>query len=233
MRLTHRSKGGGHPEQLVRHNGSCVSYIIPVSSPMTMAAPSTNWIRYCMGRVAPYKRRVPGLCPTSARPAPIYAPEALRRPESTHSYRSSSVPTTGRNAPRTGRSLIAWRTDSPGATPSVLSVLEPKGRSRGSSVQAPVIVLCWRLPEGRSERDPQACSNSGSGRRRLQPAGRADEDRTLARLRGLRSDLIDPSIAAHHGRIVKRTGDCSIIEFRSVVDAVGCAVEAQNGFAER
>jgi class 3 adenylate cyclase len=35
----------------------------------------------------------------------------------------------------------------------------------------------------------------------------ADEERTLARLRGLRSDLIDPAIAAHHGRIVKRTGD--------------------------
>ena len=35
----------------------------------------------------------------------------------------------------------------------------------------------------------------------------ADEDRTLARLRGLRSDLIDPAVAAHHGRIVKRTGD--------------------------
>src|SRR5271163_4917344 len=50
----------------------------------------------------------------------------------------------------------------------------------------------------------------------------ADEDRTLARLRGLRSDLIDPAIAAHRGRIVKRTGDGSIIEFRSVVDAVRC-----------
>ena len=37
----------------------------------------------------------------------------------------------------------------------------------------------------------------------------ADEDRTLARLRGLRSDLIDPAITAHHGRIVKRTGDGS------------------------
>ena len=46
----------------------------------------------------------------------------------------------------------------------------------------------------------------------------ADEDRILARLRTLRSDLIDPAIAAHHGRIVKRTGDGSIIEFRSVVD---------------
>jgi class 3 adenylate cyclase len=34
-----------------------------------------------------------------------------------------------------------------------------------------------------------------------------DEDRTLSRLRGLRSDLFDPAIDAHHGRIVKRTGD--------------------------
>ena len=48
----------------------------------------------------------------------------------------------------------------------------------------------------------------------------ADEDRILARLRALRSDLIDPIISVHHGRIVKRTGDGSIIEFRSVVDAV-------------
>src|SRR5437660_11649106 len=61
----------------------------------------------------------------------------------------------------------------------------------------------------------------------------ADEDRTLARLRGLRSDLIDPAIAAHHGRIVKRTGDGGIIEFRSVVDAVRCAIEIQNGLIER
>jgi adenylate cyclase len=61
----------------------------------------------------------------------------------------------------------------------------------------------------------------------------ADEDRTLARLRGLRSDLIDPAIAAHHGRTVKRTGDGSIIEFRSVVDAVRCAIEVQNGMVER
>src|SRR5271157_5011766 len=61
----------------------------------------------------------------------------------------------------------------------------------------------------------------------------ADEDRTLARLRGLRSDLIDPAIAAHHGRIVKRTGDGSLIEFRSVVDAVRCAIEVQNGLVER
>jgi class 3 adenylate cyclase len=61
----------------------------------------------------------------------------------------------------------------------------------------------------------------------------ADEHRTLSRLRGLRSDLIDPAIDAHHGRIVKRTGDGSLIEFRSVVDAVRCAIEVQNGLIER
>jgi class 3 adenylate cyclase len=42
----------------------------------------------------------------------------------------------------------------------------------------------------------------------------ADEDRILARFRTLRSDLIDPTIAVHHGRMVKRTGDGSIVEFR-------------------
>jgi adenylate cyclase len=61
----------------------------------------------------------------------------------------------------------------------------------------------------------------------------ADEDRTLARVKGLRSDLIDPAIAAHHGRIVKRTGDGAIVEFHSVVDAFPCATEVQHGMVER
>jgi adenylate cyclase len=61
----------------------------------------------------------------------------------------------------------------------------------------------------------------------------ADEERVLARLRALRSDLIDPTVAIHRGRIVKRTGDGAIIEFRSAVDAVRCAIEVQNGMAER
>ena len=61
----------------------------------------------------------------------------------------------------------------------------------------------------------------------------ADEDRILARLRTFRSDLIDPTIAVHHGRIIKRTGDGSIIEFRSVVDAVNCAIEVQRAMVER
>ena len=61
----------------------------------------------------------------------------------------------------------------------------------------------------------------------------ADEERTLARLRALRSDLFDPTIALHHGRVIKRTGDGVLIEFRSVVDAVRCAIEVQNGMVER
>jgi adenylate cyclase len=61
----------------------------------------------------------------------------------------------------------------------------------------------------------------------------ADEDRILARLRTLRSDLIDPAIAVHHGRVVKRTGDGAIIEFRSAVDAVKLAVEIQRAMVER
>jgi adenylate cyclase len=61
----------------------------------------------------------------------------------------------------------------------------------------------------------------------------ADEDRTLARLRALRSDLIDPTIAVHNGRVIKRTGDGALVEFRSVVDAVRCAIEVQSGMVER
>ena len=61
----------------------------------------------------------------------------------------------------------------------------------------------------------------------------ADEDRILARLRTLRSDLIDPIISVHHGRVVKRTGDGAIVEFRSVVDAVNLAIEVQRAMVER
>ena len=61
----------------------------------------------------------------------------------------------------------------------------------------------------------------------------ADEERLLARLRALRSDLIDPTIAVHKGRVVKRTGDGAIVEFRSAVDAVRCAIEIQDAMVER
>src|SRR3984885_12700939 len=49
----------------------------------------------------------------------------------------------------------------------------------------------------------------------------------------LRSDLIDPASAAHRGRVVKRTGDGLLAEFRSVVDAVHCAIAFQTGMVER
>ncbi len=61
----------------------------------------------------------------------------------------------------------------------------------------------------------------------------ADEDWILARLRALRADLIDPTIAVHHGRVVKRTGDGSLVEFGSVVEAVRCAITVQNAMVER
>jgi TolB-like protein/class 3 adenylate cyclase/tetratricopeptide (TPR) repeat protein len=61
----------------------------------------------------------------------------------------------------------------------------------------------------------------------------ADEEGTLARLKAHRSQLIDPKIADHRGRIVKTTGDGMLAEFASVVDAVRCAVEVQRGIADR
>jgi adenylate cyclase len=61
----------------------------------------------------------------------------------------------------------------------------------------------------------------------------ADEEGTLARLRAIRGELIDPKIAEHKGRIVKTTGDGMLVEFASVVDALRCAVEVQEAMEER
>jgi adenylate cyclase len=61
----------------------------------------------------------------------------------------------------------------------------------------------------------------------------ADDEGTLARLKVLRSELIDPKNKRYHGRIVKTTGDGILIEFPSVVDAVRCAIELQQGMVER
>ena len=59
----------------------------------------------------------------------------------------------------------------------------------------------------------------------------ADEEGTLARLKAVRKDLVDPTIAKHRGRIVKTTGDGMLVEFASAVDAVRCAIEDQHGMA--
>jgi|SRR6516162_2815724 adenylate cyclase len=61
----------------------------------------------------------------------------------------------------------------------------------------------------------------------------ADEQGALTRLKAIRSELIDPQIAAHHGRIVKTTGDGLLVEFGSTVDALRCASEVQAQMAER
>ena len=61
----------------------------------------------------------------------------------------------------------------------------------------------------------------------------ADEEGTLAALKGHRRELIDPLITQHQGRIVKTTGDGMLIEFASVVDAVRCAVVVQQGMEDR
>jgi class 3 adenylate cyclase/pimeloyl-ACP methyl ester carboxylesterase len=60
-----------------------------------------------------------------------------------------------------------------------------------------------------------------------------DEIGTLASLKAHRRELTDPAISAHHGRIVKTTGDGALIEFASVVDAVACAVAIQRGMMSR
>ena len=60
-----------------------------------------------------------------------------------------------------------------------------------------------------------------------------DEARTLALLKSLRTELIDPAIAVNSGRVVKLMGDGALVEFASVVDAVACAVAVQKGLVER
>ena len=61
----------------------------------------------------------------------------------------------------------------------------------------------------------------------------ADEGGTLQALKAIRAELIDPTIVAHNGRLVKTTGDGLLVEFSSVVDALHCATEVQAGMAER
>ena len=60
-----------------------------------------------------------------------------------------------------------------------------------------------------------------------------DEERTLAQLKMLRKTLVDPTIAAHRGRIVKTTGDGMLVEFASAVDAARCAMEIQRAWSSK
>ena len=60
-----------------------------------------------------------------------------------------------------------------------------------------------------------------------------DEEGTLARLNAHRLEFLEPTIAEHRGRIVKRTGDGILLEFSSAVDAIRCAIQQQRGMARR
>jgi class 3 adenylate cyclase len=60
-----------------------------------------------------------------------------------------------------------------------------------------------------------------------------DEEGTLRQLKVHRTQLVDPKIIEHRGRIVKTIGDGILVEFVSVVDAVRCAVEIQRGMVKR
>jgi class 3 adenylate cyclase/pimeloyl-ACP methyl ester carboxylesterase len=85
------------------------------------------------------------------------------------------------------------------------------------------------MPEGRVERRLTAIlAGDIAGYSRMM---REDEIGTLARLQAYHSELIAPSIAQHHGRIVKLMGDGFLAEFGSVVEAVACAAQIQNGMA--
>jgi adenylate cyclase len=61
----------------------------------------------------------------------------------------------------------------------------------------------------------------------------ADEEGTLARLNAHRREFLEPTVAEHHGRVVKRTGDGILVEFGSAVDAVRCAMRVQQGMRQR
>src|SRR6201997_4139012 len=112
-----------------------------------------------------------------------------------------------------------------------LQMLAPRWTPCPVNHKLPLIQLFRE--SGLHDRDTENRGNSGGRCSRYSRLTGTDEDRTLARLRALRSDLIDPTIAVHSGRVVKRTGDGALVEFRSVVDAVRCAIEVQNGMVER
>ena len=61
----------------------------------------------------------------------------------------------------------------------------------------------------------------------------ADEAGTLASLKALRRELIEPKTVEYHGRVVKLMGDGTLMEFGSVVDAVNFAADVQRAMAER
>jgi TolB-like protein/class 3 adenylate cyclase len=139
---------------------------------------------------------------------------------------------------RSGAKTMSWglRTRSQHVPPGGMAILPlaPDGHARilDSSRRAPILASTdqRRVAMAETRKLAAILVTDIVGYSKL---ARADEDRILARLRALRSDLIDPAISVHHGRVVKGTGDGILAEFRSVVEAVRCAIEIQNGLLER
>src|SRR5499425_842592 len=102
---------------------------------------------------------------------------------------------------------------------------------RCSSLPRPPAARTIRMAEQRVERRLAAIfAGDIAGYSRLMGA---DEEGTLSRLNAHRREFLEPKIADHRGRIVKRTGDGVLIEFASAVDAARCAVEIQRGMVKR
>jgi hypothetical protein len=94
-------------------------------------------------------------------------------------------------------------------------------------------VLVWRVVKECHGGDPETRSLLAADVVGFSKLAGSDEERTLARLRALRSDLIDPTIALHNGRIVKRTGDGVLIEFRRRSRPAPSPSRAADGQADR
>ena len=135
-----------------------------------------------------------------------------------------------------GHTRTVWRTgqvDPKSTFRPLACALLPPAQSRSIKKRCLPRQLCYSADRVRTRHGGKAENRGDPGRGycRLQPARCRRRGSHSVSAQGLkkRSDRPD----AHHGRIVKRTGDGSIIEFRSVVDAVRCAIEVQTGLAER
>ena len=100
--------------------------------------------------------------------------------------------------------------------------VRPTGRIRNAVYYA---ILARALGSASALAKVEIRGDPCRGRRRLQPHGGRGRGSYAGPLSALRAELIDPTIAGQNGRVFKRTGDGVLVEFRSVVEAVRCAIE--------
>ena len=110
------------------------------------------------------------------------------------------------------------------------AVSEFLSRLASSECVLVVVLVVAQVCHGR---DPETRGDSSVGCGRVQPAYRLGRGSHAGAAAALRQRPDRPDIAVHNGRVVKRTGDGALVEFRSVVDAVRCAIEVQNAMIER